>query len=46
MTYESRKQKWNDIITNKVVYVAETADGEIIGFSNGGKERTGNYPDF
>ncbi|SHG37315.1 GNAT family N-acetyltransferase [Ornithinibacillus halophilus] len=46
MTYESREQKWKEIISEKTVYVAETDDGEIIGFSNGGKERTGKYPNY
>ncbi|WP_117149174.1 GNAT family N-acetyltransferase [Paraliobacillus zengyii] len=46
MTYESREQKWIDIISDQTVFVAETDDGEIIGFSNGGKERTGKYPNY
>jgi len=28
------------------VFVAETETGEIIGFANGGTERTGDYPDY
>ncbi|WP_112180389.1 GNAT family N-acetyltransferase [Paraliobacillus zengyii] len=46
MTYESREQKWKDIISDQTVYIAETDNGEIIGFSNGGKERTGKYPNY
>ncbi|MFZ3579733.1 GNAT family N-acetyltransferase [Virgibacillus sp. DJP39] len=46
MTYESREQKWKDIISNQVVYAAETNDGKIIGFSNGGTERSGKYPKY
>ncbi|WP_226036574.1 GNAT family N-acetyltransferase [Aquibacillus saliphilus] len=46
MTYKSREQKWKDIISNQAVYVAETNDGEIIGFSNGGTERSGVYPKY
>lgn len=46
MTYESREPKWKDIISKQAVYVAENNDGDIIGFSNGGKERTGNYPTY
>jgi ribosomal protein S18 acetylase RimI-like enzyme len=46
MTYESRGQKWKDIISNQAVFVAETNEGEIVGFSNGGKERTGKYPNY
>lgn len=46
MTYESREQKWKDIISNQAVFIAETDDGEIIGFSNGGKERSGKYINY
>ncbi|WP_331490851.1 GNAT family N-acetyltransferase [Aquibacillus rhizosphaerae] len=46
MTYESREQKWKDIISDQTIFIAETDDGEIIGFSNGGKERTGKYPNY
>lgn len=44
MTYESREEKWKEIISYQAVYVAEKDDGEIVGYSNAGKERTGNYP--
>ncbi|MFC7393376.1 GNAT family N-acetyltransferase [Scopulibacillus cellulosilyticus] len=46
MTYESREQKWKDIISKETVYVAENNAGEVVGFSNGGKERTGKYPNY
>jgi ribosomal protein S18 acetylase RimI-like enzyme len=46
MSYESREQKWKDIILKEPVFVAENNEGEIVGFSNGGKERTGNYPTY
>ena len=46
MTYDSREQKWKEIISNQSVFVAETNEGEIVGFSNGGKERTGKYPNY
>ncbi|WP_277680243.1 GNAT family N-acetyltransferase [Gracilibacillus dipsosauri] len=46
MTYENREQKWKDIVSEQLVYVAEIESGEIIGFSNGGKERTSNYPNY
>ena len=46
MTYESREKKWKDIIYKQPVYIAEDNKGEIIGFSNGGPERTGKYPEF
>lgn len=46
MTYENREEKWATIISDQAVFVAETDEGDIIGFSNGGKERTGNYPNY
>lgn len=46
MTYESRELKWKEIITNQFVYVAETSDGQIIGYSNGSIERSGKYPKY
>ncbi|WP_181347409.1 GNAT family N-acetyltransferase [Thalassobacillus sp. CUG 92003] len=46
MTYESRQQKWTDIIAEQPVYIAVTNEGKIIGFSNGGPERSGKYPGF
>jgi GNAT superfamily N-acetyltransferase len=46
MTYESREQQWKDIISDQAVFVAENPEGEIVGFSNGGRERTGNYPGY
>ncbi|MCP3032497.1 GNAT family N-acetyltransferase [Halobacillus sp. A1] len=46
MTYESRGKKWKDLISMQPVYIAEDNKGKIIGFSNGGPERTGKYPEF
>ncbi|WP_173915924.1 GNAT family N-acetyltransferase [Halobacillus sp. Marseille-Q1614] len=46
MTYESREKKWKDIISKQPVFIAEDNKGKIIGFSNGGPERTGKYPEF
>ncbi|SFF57167.1 L-amino acid N-acyltransferase YncA [Halobacillus alkaliphilus] len=46
MTYENRAQKWKKMITKQLVYVAENREGNIIGFSNGGQERSRNYPDY
>jgi len=46
MNYENREREWKDIISNQAVFVAENSSGEIIGFSNGGKARTGKYPDY
>lgn len=46
-TYESREKQWKNIfkqaVGNQYRYVAETLDGEIIGFIDGGLERTGKY---
>ncbi|MEK3989983.1 MULTISPECIES: GNAT family N-acetyltransferase [Robertmurraya] len=46
LTYESREELWNGVIPNGHVYVAENHQGEIVGFSSGGKERTGDYPGY
>ena len=46
LTYESREDLWNSVIPIGYVYVAENHDGEIVGFSSGGKERTGDYPGY
>ena len=46
LSYESREQLWKNSIPNGGVYVAETSEGEIVGFASGGKERTGKYPDY
>jgi GNAT superfamily N-acetyltransferase len=45
MTYESREQKWKEILKAGTVYVAED-DERIVGFSCGGKERSGKYPEY
>ena len=46
LTYESREQLWKNNIPNGGVYVAENKEGEIVGFSSGGIERSGNYNGF
>jgi len=46
LTYESREQIWINSIPNGGVYVAENNEDEIVGFSSGGKERSGNYEGF
>ncbi|AWC28427.1 N-acetyltransferase family protein [Bacillus cytotoxicus] len=47
MTYRRREKQWENIfkqnISKQYRYVAETTDGEIVGFIDGGGERTGNY---
>lgn len=46
MTYTNREQKWKEIITSQSVFVAETEADGVVGFSNGGKERTGKYKEY
>ena len=46
LTYESRQNLWETNIPNGGVYVAENEDEEIVGFSSGGRERTGDYPGY
>ena len=46
LTYESREQIWINNIPNGGVYVAENKEGEIIGFSSGGIERSGKYKGY
>ncbi|KPB05989.1 GNAT family N-acetyltransferase [Bacillus sp. CHD6a] len=43
LSYESREQIWINSIPNGGVYVAENNQGQIVGFSSGGKERSGKY---
>jgi L-amino acid N-acyltransferase YncA len=46
LSYESREELWNQVIPNRYVFVVENDQGDIVGFSSGGKERTGNYPGY
>lgn len=46
LSYRQRQKQWAKNIENSNVYVAEDMDGDIIGFSTGGRERTGKYPGF
>jgi len=46
LSYESREKLWASNMSSMNVYVAESDEGEIIGFSTGGKERSGNYSGF
>lgn len=43
LNYREREQQWQKNLSASTVYLAETDDGQVIGFSTGGKERTGNY---
>lgn len=44
-TYRKREELWQRIIqeNQSITYAAKTNDGKIVGFINGGKERTGTY---
>ncbi len=46
LTYNSRKRIWDKAIPNGGVYVAINEKGEIVGFSSGGIERSGDYPTY
>ncbi|RHW43430.1 GNAT family N-acetyltransferase [Neobacillus notoginsengisoli] len=46
LTYKSREQIWKNNFPNSGLYVAENNKGEIVGFSSGGKERSGKYNGF
>jgi ribosomal protein S18 acetylase RimI-like enzyme len=46
LSYEERETKWVKIFSNiaqdNFTYIAEDGIGQVIGFANGGKERTGD----
>lgn len=48
ISYEWRKAQWEGILKSRTIsrfiYVAETEDGEIVGFISGGKERSKKFP--
>lgn len=46
LTYEKRAQLWDRVIPTGNVFVAEDETGQIMGFADGGKERTGDYPEY
>lgn len=46
LTYERREKLWKSNIPNGGVYVAETEEEDIVGFSTGGKKRTNEYPGY
>lgn len=46
LSYSKREENWRRNLLSSEVFVAETNEGEIIGFSSGGKERSDNYPGF
>ncbi|HEU5139282.1 MAG TPA: GNAT family N-acetyltransferase [Bacillales bacterium] len=50
MSYKNLENKWKQIIdlsgNRNCTLVAENQDGVIVGFVSGGRERSGDYPDF
>jgi L-amino acid N-acyltransferase YncA len=46
LTYEQREPLWRQVLSESaglsLVYVAEDADGQIVGFASGGPERSGD----
>ncbi|GGA64191.1 GNAT family N-acetyltransferase [Ornithinibacillus halotolerans] len=46
MSYADREERWKEMIPHHQVFVAENEAGEIVGFSSGGLERFGKYPDY
>ncbi|WP_319418044.1 GNAT family N-acetyltransferase [Virgibacillus necropolis] len=46
LSYERREELWKNNISNGDVFVVENEAGDIVGFSSGGKERTGKYPNY
>lgn len=46
LSYEKREEMWVRSIPNGGVYVAVDEEGTIVGFSSGGKERTGEYSNY
>ncbi|UFT98372.1 GNAT family N-acetyltransferase [Radiobacillus kanasensis] len=43
LSYEEREKLWIQNMKDTDVFVAVTENGDIVGFANGGKERTGDY---
>ncbi|CQR48322.1 Mycothiol acetyltransferase [Paraliobacillus sp. PM-2] len=47
LSYVEKETLWQKILASGAkVYVAENDCGQIVGFANGGKERTGDYPRY
>ncbi len=46
LTYDSREKLWMSVISKGKVFLVENDQGKIIGFANGGKERSGKYSGF
>lgn len=46
LNYDARERLWNENLKADNNYVAVNEDGEVIGFADGGRERTGKYAAF
>ncbi|WHY62498.1 GNAT family N-acetyltransferase [Cytobacillus firmus] len=46
LSYQSREELWINIIPQGIVFVAENDEGQIVGFSSGSKERSGDYKEY
>ena len=46
LSYENREKMWTSAIPHDHVFVAEDENGTVVGFSSGGKERSGQYKGF
>ncbi|MUK88303.1 GNAT family N-acetyltransferase [Ornithinibacillus sp. L9] len=46
LSYDQREQLWINNMSQHNVFVAVNETGRIVGFSAGGKERSGNYPTY
>ncbi|WP_280771609.1 GNAT family N-acetyltransferase [Salipaludibacillus daqingensis] len=46
LSYERREKLWMKNIPEGNVFVAENNDGDLVGFSSGGKERNGKYEGY
>ncbi|WP_453993725.1 N-acetyltransferase family protein [Bacillus nitroreducens] len=46
LSYEPRVKMWEKGIPTGNIFVAENNEGEIVGFSCGGKERSGDYKNY
>ncbi|MBM7583943.1 L-amino acid N-acyltransferase YncA [Bacillus pakistanensis] len=46
LSYQRREELWSSNIPKGNVFVAENNEGKIVGFSSGGKERSGKYKEY
>lgn len=46
LSYENREQMWTKAIPHGDIYVAENNRGKIVGFAQGGKERSSKYKGY